>query len=61
MFNIVQRRYLYFAISLIVIIPGSIALAVWGLSAGIDFTGGSFLEVSFDSGNRPSTEEVINL
>lgn len=61
MFNIVQRRYLYFAISLIVIIPGTIALAVWGLPAGIDFTGGSFLEVSFDSGNRPSTEEVIKL
>lgn len=61
MFNIVQRRYLYFAISLIVIIPGTIALAVWGLPAGIDFTGGSFLEVSFDRGNRPSTEEVIKL
>lgn len=61
MFNIVQRRYLYFAISLLVIIPGTIALAVWGLPAGIDFTGGSFLEVSFDSGNRPSTEEMIKL
>lgn len=61
MFNIVQRRYLYFAISLLVIIPGTIALAVWGLPAGIDFTGGSFLEISFDSGNRPSTEEVIKL
>lgn len=61
MFNIVQRRYLYFAISLIVIIPGTIALLVWGLPAGIDFTGGSFLEVSFDSGNRPSTEDVVKL
>lgn len=61
MFNIVQRRYLYFAISLIVIIPGTIAFAVWGLPTGIDFTGGSFLKVSFESGNRPSTEEVVRL
>lgn len=36
-----------------------IALVVmWGLKPGIDFTGGSLLEISF-SGNRPSSEEVI--
>ena len=61
MFNIVQRRYLYFAISLVAIVPGTIALILWGLPAGIDFTGGSFLEVSFQPGDRPSTEQVVSL
>ena len=47
MFNIVQRRYWYFGLSLLVIIPGLIALAVWGLPLSIDFTSGSLLEVQF--------------
>lgn len=61
MLNIVRRRYLYFAISLIVIIPGIIALFLWGLPLAIDFTGGSLLEVSFDSGQVPPGSEVIAL
>ncbi len=61
MLDIVKRRYLYFGISLAVIIPGILALLLWGLPMGIDFTGGSLLEVSFTDGPRPSTEEVIML
>ena len=47
MFNIVQRRYWYFGLSLLVIVPGLIALILWGLPPSIDFTGGSLLEVQF--------------
>jgi len=54
-FNIVGRRYLFFAISLIVILPGLVFLGVhWAQNPGqgplplaIDFTGGSVLEVTF--------------
>ncbi len=58
MINIVKRRYLYFAISLIVILPGIAALLVWGLPAGIDFSGGSLLEIRFNSA-IPETESVL--
>ena len=61
MIDIVSKRYLYFAISFIVIIPGIIALALWGLPLAIDFTGGSMLEVHFESGISPSTEDVVAL
>jgi preprotein translocase subunit SecF len=61
MLNIVGRRYWYFGISLLVIIPGMIALALWGLPLAIDFTGGSLLEVRFDSGNPPAPAEVVEL
>lgn len=44
--NIVGRRKLWFAISIIAIIPGTIALILWGLKPGIDFTGGQELEVT---------------
>ncbi len=47
MFQIIQRRYLYFAISLLIIVPGLIGLAVWGLPLSIDFTGGSLVEARF--------------
>jgi preprotein translocase subunit SecF len=41
--NIIGKKYIYFAISLIVMIPGLIALCLWGLKLSIDFTGGSKL------------------
>lgn len=44
--NIVGRRKLWFAISLIVIVPGTLSLLIWGLKPGIDFTGGQEIEVS---------------
>jgi preprotein translocase subunit SecF len=59
--DIIKRRYLYFAISLLVIIPGVIALLLWGLPPAIDFTGGSVLEVQFEPGKAPQPAAVIAL
>ncbi len=61
MLNIVGKRYWYFALSLIVIVPGVIALLIWGLPLAIDFTGGSILEVRFESGSRPAPAEIVGL
>jgi preprotein translocase subunit SecF len=59
--NIIKHRYLYFAISLLVIVPGIIALIIWGLPLSIDFTGGSNLEIKFDSGTAPQPAQVFDL
>jgi preprotein translocase subunit SecF len=40
-------RNFYFAFSLLVIIPGLISLALFGLKPSIDFTGGALLELQF--------------
>jgi preprotein translocase subunit SecF len=61
MLDIVKRRYLYFAISLTVIIPGLIALIIWGLPLAIDFSGGSLLFIRFQPGSRPTTQEVLDV
>jgi preprotein translocase subunit SecF len=61
MFQIVKRRYFFFALSLAVIIPGMLALIVWGLPLAIDFTGGSLLDVRFESGQSPASEQLIAL
>jgi preprotein translocase subunit SecF len=67
--NIIKNRYIYFAISLLVIIPGLIFLGIhWAqnpaegpLALGIDFTGGSLLEVQFASGTVPATSDIQKL
>ncbi|MGD0611450.1 MAG: protein translocase subunit SecF [Anaerolineales bacterium] len=59
--NLIRYRYLYFGISLLVIVPGIIALLIWGLPLGIDFTGGSLLEVKFASGKPPTIAQVTSI
>ena len=61
MIDIVKHRYLYFGISLLVIIPGMIALFVWGLPLGIDFKGGSLLDIRFKTGTVPQPAQVTVL
>lgn len=46
--QIVQRRKIFYIISLIVIIPGLISLFMQGLNLGIDFTGGSILHIKIE-------------
>lgn len=59
MINLLGKRYLFFAISLLIIIPGMVVMALWGLPLAIDFKGGSLLEVGFPSGPVPSTADVV--
>jgi preprotein translocase subunit SecF len=61
MIDIVGKRYWFFGLSLLVIIPGVIFLLLGGLKPGIDFTGGSMLELQFASGTVPSSDQVITL
>ena len=54
--NIIGRRNLFFAISLIIIIPGIVSMATNGFLLGIDFAGGTEFTVSFAS--NPSVAQV---
>ena len=62
--NIIKRRYLFFALSLLIIIPGLVILISQAINKelplSIDFTGGSLLEISFSEGN-PAAEEIITV
>ncbi len=49
MIDIVGKRFLFFFLSAIIIIPGLISLIIPpGLQLGVDFTGGTLWEVKFD-------------
>jgi preprotein translocase subunit SecF len=56
--NIIGKRYWFFGLSLLIIIPGLIALVMGGLRPSIDFTGGTLLEILFQSGQAPAPDEV---
>jgi len=47
MLDIIGKKKIYFLISLLVIIPGTISLFLWGLRLSIDFTGGSRMTLLF--------------
>jgi preprotein translocase subunit SecF len=55
-FNIVKKRYWWFALSLLVIVPGIISLIAHGLNLGIDFKGGTMIEMTF---TKPVTQTAI--
>jgi preprotein translocase subunit SecF len=61
MLNIIGKRYYYFAFSLFIIVPGMIILFTRGIPLAIDFTGGTLIEVRFESGNVPLPAEVVSL
>ena len=58
MIDILSKRYVYFIVSVLIIVPGLFILFTGGLPLSIDFTGGSLLEVQFSDGKLLSTEEV---
>lgn len=56
-FKIIQKRNIWLGISGVLFVVFLTALIVWGLKLGIDFTGGSLLEVKF-IGSRPTVSQV---
>lgn len=61
MMNILSKRYVFFAFSLLLIIPGLVIIGLYGLPLSIDFLGGSLIELEFDSQKAPSFSEVQSL
>ena len=56
---IIKYRKIFFTLSVFMIIGSIVAMAVFGFNFGVDFKGGSVLEVSYEE-SRPSLEEIKN-
>jgi len=54
---VITNRKLFYSISGILIVASAVSLFVWGLKPGIDFTGGTLIEVSYPAG-RPAQDAV---
>lgn len=56
MFHLTRYRNVFFAISLAIIVPGLLALAIWHLNLGIDFTNGTTIRLRFQQANVRTTD-----
>ena len=57
--DIIGKKYLYFLISLIIIIPGLTSLILFGLNLSIDFTGGTRVTLLFSKKIERETTNKI--
>ena len=58
-YKIIKYRKLWLLISAGMVVLSIISLAIWGLRPGLDFTGGSLLEVKF-ANTQPTVMEIQN-
>ena len=56
LFRFVERKFWYFALSALLIVPGVFFLAIGGLRLGIEFKGGTLLDLRF--ANPPQVAEL---
>lgn len=60
--RLIKYRNYFFAISLILIVPGIIAFFAWGLKVGIDFSGGTLWEIRIvDTSKQVQPAEIRDL
>ncbi|MFA6272779.1 MAG: protein translocase subunit SecF [Patescibacteria group bacterium] len=57
MYNILGTRKVWYAISMLLVTASIVFISMGGLKLGIDFSGGSLLQVQFD-GVRPNAQEI---
>jgi len=55
--NIIGRKYIFLTFSGLLVLASFVSLGIWGLHFGIDFTGGSLIEISYQA-SRPPVELV---
>ncbi|MDQ5976854.1 MAG: preprotein translocase subunit SecF, partial [Patescibacteria group bacterium] len=60
MMQIIQRRKYAYAFSLVVMALSMAAIAVWGLRLGIDFKGGTLMEVQFMAEPEPEVRQILD-
>ena len=59
--NLMKYKIWYLVFSAVVILPGIVALLVWGLNMSVDFTGGSVFRYEFESGINPEDLRKVYL
>lgn len=57
---VIRHKIIFFTLSLILVAGSAVAFFVWGVRPGVDFVGGSILEVRFGD-TRPTAQEVTTV
>jgi preprotein translocase subunit SecF len=59
MIQVTQKRNIFYIFSGVLLVISLFSIITWGMKYGLDFTGGSYLEVNFKY-DRPTTAEVTD-
>jgi len=54
---IINNRKIFYTVSIVLVVASVVSLIVWGLKPGVDFTGGTLIEVTYPDG-RPDQVEL---
>jgi len=57
---IINNRKIFYAFSIVLVLASILSLAIWGVKPGIDFTGGTLIEIGY-SGHMPSQSSVLSV
>ena len=57
--DIIGKKKIYFALSLLIMLPGIIGLILFGLNLSIDFTGGSRMKIAFENNVDDSRKDFV--
>lgn len=57
--DIIGHKYIFLVISGVLVLVSVFAIGAWGLKLGVDFTGGSLMEVAFP-GRAPAVQDVAH-
>jgi len=60
MINIVEKRKIFYTLSLLLLAGSAVSLFLFRVNFGIDFKGGSLLELSFNQ-NRPDSSQIMGV
>lgn len=56
---VINNRKIFYSISIFLVVASIVALFVWGLKPGIDFTGGTLIDITYDNG-RPDQDRITS-
>ncbi len=59
MINWIKYRYLFFALSALMLVPGIFSLLRFGLLPAVDFTGGSVVDLKTDNFDEAKFKEIV--
>jgi preprotein translocase subunit SecF len=54
---VINNRKLFYSISIVLVVASFVSMGIWGLKPGIDFTGGTLVEVAYPDG-RPDQDVI---
>ncbi len=57
---VINNRKILYTFTIILVGLSLVSLLVWGLKPGIDFVGGTLIEVSYQASSTPSQAEIIS-